>query len=199
MTISRLKNLNKMNYWEERYQKGETGWDAGSITTPLKEYIDQLTDKNLRILIPGAGNGYEFDYLIENGFQNVYVIDIAETPLENIKKRKPEYASHLIHSDFFKLDDTFDLILEQTFFCALPPEMRPQYVEKMASLLNTKGKLAGLLFDFPLTTEGPPFGGSVTEYLNLFSDKFNIKTLEKAHNSIKPRENKELFFIFEVK
>ena len=55
-----------MNYWEERYQKGETGWDAGTITTPLKEYIDQLTDKNLTILIPGAGNGHEFDYLIDN-------------------------------------------------------------------------------------------------------------------------------------
>ena len=188
-----------MNYWEERYQKGETGWDAGSITTPLKEYIDQLTNKNIKILIPGAGNGYEFDYLIEKGFSNVYVIDIAETPLENIKKRKPEYTSHLIHSDFFKLNGTFDLILEQTFFCALPPEMRAQYVEKMTSLLNLKGKLAGLLFDFPLTAEGPPFGGSKTEYLNLFSDKFNIKTLEKAYNSIKPRENKELFFIFEVK
>ena len=26
-----------MNYWEERYQKGETGWDAGIITTPLTE------------------------------------------------------------------------------------------------------------------------------------------------------------------
>jgi hypothetical protein len=47
----------------------------------------------------------------------------------------------------------------------------------MASLLNPKGKLVGLLFDFPLTTEGPPFGGSTSEYLNLFSDKFNIKTL----------------------
>lgn len=188
-----------MNYWEERYQKGETGWDAGKITTPLKEYIDQLTDKNIKILIPGAGNGYEFDYLIENGFQNVYVIDIAETPLENIKKRNLEFTSHVIHSDFFTSDTTFDLILEQTFFCALPPEMRPQYVEKMASLLNPKGKLTGLLFDFPLTSEGPPFGGSNTEYLNLFSDKFNIKTLEKAHNSIKPRQNKELFFIFEVK
>lgn len=188
-----------MNYWEERYQKGETGWDAGSITTPLKEYIDQLTDKNLRILIPGAGNGYEFDYLIENGFQNVYVIDIAETPLNNIKIRKPEFASHLIHSDFLTLNTTFDLILEQTFFCALPPEMRPKYVEKMVSLLKPNGKLAGLLFDFPLTAEGPPFGGSTPEYLNLFSDKFNIKTLEKAHNSIKPRQNKELFFIFEVK
>ena len=81
-----------MNYWEERYQKGETGWDAGTITTPLKEYIDQLTDKNLTILIPGAGNGHEFDYLIDNGFKNVFVVDIAITPLENIKKRKPKYS-----------------------------------------------------------------------------------------------------------
>ena len=40
-----------MNYWEKRYQKGETGWDAGQITTPIKEYIDQLTNKNLKILI----------------------------------------------------------------------------------------------------------------------------------------------------
>ena len=188
-----------MNYWEERYQKGETGWDAGKITTPIKEYIDQLTDKNIKILIPGAGNGYEFDYLIEKGFKNVYVIDIAETPLENIKKRKPEFASHLLHADFFSLETKFDLILEQTFFCALPPAMRPQYVEKMAELLLPKGKLAGLLFDFPLTNEGPPFGGSKEEYINRFSPKFEIKKLERAYNSIKPRENKELFFIFEVK
>jgi len=188
-----------MNYWEERYLKGETGWDAGTITTPLKEYIDQLTNKNSKILIPGAGNGYEYDYLINKGFKNVYVVDIAETPLENIKTRKPELASHLIHSDFFALDITFDLILEQTFFCALPPQMRSQYVEKMAELLLPKGKLAGLLFDFPLTSDGPPFGGSKEEYIKRFSPKFEIKKLERAYNSIKPRENKELFFIFEVK
>jgi len=188
-----------MNYWEERYQKGETGWDAGTITTPLKEYIDQLTDKNLTILIPGAGNGHEFDYLIDNGFKNVFVVDIAVTPLENIKKRKPEYSSHLINDDFFSLTTTYDLILEQTFFCALPPEMRQRYAEKMTSLLNPNGKLAGLLFDFPLTKEGPPFGGSKTEYEALFLNAFSIKTLERAYNSIKPRENKELFFIFEKK
>jgi hypothetical protein len=69
----------------------------------------------------------------------------------------------------------------------------------MAELLLPKGKLAGLLFDFPLTSDGPPFGGSKEEYIKLFSTKFEIKKLERAHNSIKPRENKELFFIFEVK
>ena len=77
--------------------------------------------------------------------------------------------------------------------------MRPQYVEKMASILNPKGKLAGLLFDFPLTSEGPPFGGSKEEYINRFASRFEIKKLEHSYNSIKPRENKELFFIFEVK
>jgi methyl halide transferase len=190
--------LNK-TYWETRYQNNETGWDAGSITTPLKDYIDQLTNTDLKILIPGAGNGYEFDYLIQKGFTNVFVIDIAPSPLEAIKKRNPEYSSHLLLGDFFELNDTFDLILEQTFFCALNTKLRTDYVSKMHQLLNPNGKLAGLLFDFPLTNEGPPFGGSKEEYSELFSNKFEIKTLEKAHNSIKPREGKELFFIFEAK
>ncbi|RBA27610.1 methyltransferase domain-containing protein [Flavobacterium tibetense] len=190
--------LNK-TYWETRYQNNETGWDAGTITTPLKDYIDQLTNKDLKILIPGAGNGYEFDYLIQKGFTNVFVIDIAPSPLEAIKKRNPEYSSHLLLGDFFELNETFDLILEQTFFCALDPKLRTDYVSKMLQLLHPNGKLAGLLFDFPLTNEGPPFGGSKEEYSELFSNKFEIKTLEKAHNSIKPREGKELFFIFEAK
>ena len=188
-----------MNYWEERYKNGETNWDIGTISTPLKEYIDQLTNKDLKILIPGAGNGYEFDYLTQNGFKNVFVVDIAESPLKNIARRNPASASKLIHRDFFELNDTFDLVLEQTFFCAIPPNRRKDYTAKMHEILKPHGKIAGLLFDFPLTEVGPPFGGSADEYLALFSDNFTVKKLERAHNSIKPRQNKELFFIFEVK
>lgn len=190
------KQLNK-DYWENRYEANETGWDVGEITTPLKEYIDQIENKNLKILIPGAGNGYELDYLLSKGFKNVFVVDLAEAPLQNIKKRIPEFPENqLIKSDFFELEGNYDLILEQTFFCALTPELREKYVYKMHSLLSGNGKLFGLLFDFPLTEEGPPFGGSKAEYLNLFSEKFNIKTLETAYNSIKPRAERELFFIF---
>ena len=192
------KKMNK-NFWEERYQKNETGWDVGKITTPLKEYIDQIENKELKILIPGAGNGYEFDYLSEKGFKNIFVIDLAKQPLENIKKRNPTFENNLIQGDFFDLDTTFDLVIEQTFFCALNPDLRTNYISKMESLLTKKGKIAGLLFDFPLTEVGPPFGGSEEEYLKLFSEKFNVKTLAKAHNSIKPRKDKELFFIFEKK
>jgi thiopurine S-methyltransferase len=67
----------------------------------------------------------------------------------------------------------------------------------MPKLLKENGKLAGLLFNFPLTQEGPPFGGSKEEYLRLFEPNFNVKVMEPCHNSIKPREGRELFFILQ--
>ncbi len=188
------------NYWEERYSNQETGWDVGKITTPLKEYIDQIEDKSIKILIPGAGNSYEFEYLINNGFENVYVLDFAQSPLDNIKKRIPNCnTNQLIKSDFFEHIGNYDLIIEQTFFCALEPSLRKDYVQKMKSLLTPKGKIVGLLFQFPLTEVGPPFGGSKGEYISLFEYDFEIKTLETANNSIKPRQENELFFIFNKK
>lgn len=192
--------MNKLDkkFWEERYINNQTGWDVGYIATPLKNYIDQLTNKNIKILIPGAGNSHEAEYLWNNGFKNIYVLDIAEHPLLNFKSRIPDFPeTHLIHDDFFKIKDTFDLIIEHTFFCALNPDLRETYALKMFDLLPENGKLVGLLFDFELTKEGPPFGGSSQEYTNYFSKHFKIKTLEKAYNSIKPRQDRELFFIFE--
>lgn len=77
--------------------------------------------------------------------------------------------------------------------------MRSEYAQKMFDLLKSKGKLVGVLFDFPLTNDGPPFGGSLEEYHNLFSKTFDIKTLSRCYNSIKPRKERELFIIFEKK
>ncbi|RAR75703.1 class I SAM-dependent methyltransferase [Flavobacterium aciduliphilum] len=185
------------DYWENRYQNQETGWDVGRITTPLKEYFDQLENKSLKILIPGAGNSYEFDYLLHQGFHNVFVLDFAETPLQNIQERWPQLPKeHFIHDDFFEHNERYDLIIEQTFFCALDPNLRKDYVKKMLDLLNLNGKIAGLFFQFPLTLEGPPFGGSKEIYEELFQNDFTCKTLAPARNSIKPRDGKELFFIF---
>lgn len=192
--------LNK-TYWEERYETENTGWDIGSVSSPLKAYIDQLTNKDLKILVPGAGNGYEAIYLHEQGFKNTYVVDIAAQPLASIKERYPNYPKEqLVHEDFFKVPlDNFDLVLEQTFFCALDPSLRNDYITKMTSLLKVGGKLAGLFFNFPLTKEGPPFGGSEKQYRDLICNSFDTKILAEAYNSITPRAGKELFFIFTKK
>ena len=127
----------------------------------LKKYIDQLTDKNIKILIPGGGNSYEAEYLHNLGFKNVFVVDISPTALTNLKNRVPDFPkNHLIDIDFFKLNNSFDLILEQTFFCALTPKLRDNYVLKMNQLLRPNGKLVGLLFNIPLNKDRPPFGGT---------------------------------------
>lgn len=185
-------------YWDNRYKTNEIGWDLGQVSPPLKAYFDQFTNKEIKILIPGGGNSYEAEYLHEKGFKNVYVVDVSKTALNNIQNRIPDYPkSHLIHDNFFNLDLTFDLIIEQTFFCALNPSLRPAYAVKTHELLSENGKLVGLLFKIPLNDSHPPFGGSKEEYLNYFQPYFQINTMEESYNSIEARSGKELFMILQ--
>lgn len=181
-------------FWSEKYMSGQTGWDIGYVSTPLKEYIDQLSDTHLKILIPGGGNSYEAEYLHNKGFTNVSVIDISSIPLENLLKRVPLFPKeNLLHLNFFELEETYDLILEQTFFCAQDPKFRKKYVSKMHQLLKPKGKLVGVLFNIPLNDDKPPFGGKEGEYRSLFEEKFIIDKMETAYNSIPQRQGNELF------
>lgn len=187
-------------FWSEKYQTGQTGWDIGKVSPPIQTYIDQLDNKELSIMIPGAGNSYEAAYLFEQGYKNLSVVDITKEPLDNLKNRIPEFPEHqLIQQDFFEHKGQYDLIIEQTFFCALDPSLRVSYIDKMQSLLKTGGKLVGLLFDFRLDGQGPPFGGSKDAYTIDFEKRFMLKTMEPCFNSIKPRQGRELFIIFEKK
>jgi SAM-dependent methyltransferase len=186
-------------YWDDRYLNDDFGWDLGQVSPPLKNYFDQLTNKDLAILIPGAGNAYEAEYLVNNGFTNVYVCDFAEQPLKNLLQRCPKIgAEHLLLSDFFEIKDIkFDLIIEQTFFCAINKNLRNNYFKKTYDLLKPNGKLVGLLFNDVLNEDKPPFGGSKEEYVNYFTYLFTPKIYETAHNSVKPRAERELFIILE--
>ena len=195
------EDLETKSYWTQRYKDEKTGWDIGYPSTPLKTYFDQLESKEVRILIPGAGNAYEAEYLFNNGFKNVFVLDISEFPLQDFKKRNPTFPkAQLIQDDFFTHKNTYDLIIEQTFFCSFPPleKTRKAYAEQMTNLLSKNGKLVGLWFNIPLSgdLEKRPFGGDKTIYLSYLKPHFKIKTFEKCYNSIPERTGNELFGIF---
>ncbi len=199
-----MRNKNEETYWTKRYQEARTGWDIGHVSTPLKEYVDQLTDKSITILIPGAGNAYEAEYLWKQGFQNVYILDISKLPLQQFLERNPSFPkSQLLQTDFFTHKGTYDLILEQTFFCSFVPtdENRTAYAKQMARLLKPTGKLVGVWFDFPLTQdmEKRPFGGDKELYLRYLSPFFSTIVFERCYNSIAPRQGNELFGILRKK
>ena len=187
-------------FWDDRYKNNDIGWDLGQISRPLKAYIDQLSNKNLKILIPGGGHAYEAEYLHNKEFKNVYVVDVSKIALSNIKERVPTFPEEqLILGDFFDIEMIFNLIIEQTFFCAIEPNLRPAYVAKSFELLSNNGKVVGLLFDAILNKNKPPFGGNKAEYIEFFIPYFNILLMEEAHNSHNDRKGKELFFKIEKK
>jgi len=185
-------------YWESRYTTGDHPWDVGRKSLPMETIITQLPNKNAKILIPGAGNGYEFDFLIHSGFENVTVLDWSPSALKRLHQAYPQMAdSCFVCADFFLFKGQYDVILEQTFFCALDPVLRPKLVQQIHALLKPEGLYTGVLFDFPLTEEGPPFGGSTEEYLALFSPVLKINYLKPSLVSEPKRAGRELIFEFQ--
>jgi len=182
------------DFWDQKYKSHQKGWDLGQVSPPLKSFFDTISNKNSRILIPGCGNAYEAEYLLNEGFTNITLIDISPTLVKDLNSKfKNNNNIQIILGDFFEHKNQYDLIIEQTFFCALPPFLRPKYVWKMHQLLAPKGKLVGLLFNRDFV-ESPPFGGNKEEYEQLFQNAFEIKKLDVAQNSIPARAQSELIF-----
>jgi len=185
-------------YWDKLFEKNHLGWDIGFVSTPLKEYFDQLEDKSIKILVPGSGRGWEVEYLYKSGFRNVWYLDFSSLAHEAFLKHLPDFPrNQMLREDFFSLRGSYDLIVEQTFFSALPRNRRKDYARQMYDLLNPGGKFVGLLFNLEFPGDPPPFGGSLEIYKMLFFELFAVKAFDVAYNSIKQREGREFFFILE--
>lgn len=194
----KVEHTNELNadFWNHRWKSGLTGWDIGYASPPLVEYMSQYEDKSVSILIPGCGNSYEAENLLSKGFDDITLIDISEELTNRLRERfKKTPQIKVIYEDFFNHVGQYDLILEQTFFCAQILERREEYVRHIASLLKRGGRLVGVLFNVDFGKEGPPFGGDENEYRKLFSGLFDIRVMSPCYNSIPPRAGSELFVV----
>ncbi len=182
-------------YWTNRYKNNMVGWDIGYASTPIVKYFENFENKNLSILIPGAGFGHEAFHLVKEGFTNITVCDLSPVPLEKFENSPIK----TICGNFFELDGKYDIIIEQTFFCAIDPNLRKDYTKKVNELLTNNGILVGILFGIEFEKEGPPFGGSLKEYILHFKESFNIIKMEPCYNSIPQRQGSEIFILFKKK
>ena len=194
-----MSHLNS-SYWDALFQKKQTGWDIGYPSPAIKEYFSQVNNKGLKILIPGAGNAWEAEQLWKDGFKQVYILDFSLEAISAFRKRVPDFPeSHIIIEDYFKHNNVYDIIIEQTFFSSLLVELRGAYSKQAYQLLKPKGKLIGLLFNHTFNFDGPPFGGTPEEYKELFKKHFHFQVFDIAYNSIKPRQNREHFILLQKK
>lgn len=188
------------NYWDDRYKNKETGWDIGYASPAIVSYAEESIAKNARILIPGCGNAHEAKALLDKGFSQITLLDIAPSLVEKVSE---EFAVspdvQIICQDFFQHQGQYDYIIEQTFFSALHPSLRPSYVRQMLTLLKPHGILIGLLFKREFAQQGPPFGGNQEEYQQLFQSEFDILQLIDSSKSIPQRQGNELFIELQKK
>ncbi len=187
-------------YWETRYLESQIGWDLLG-PTPALQSATKSTPKDAHILIPGCGLGWDGEALHRRGFSEVYLSDWALSAKAQFLERVPDFPrERFITGDFFDWTQQsawrgrFDFILECTFYCAIPPQRRELYVQTMARLLRPGGQLMGLLFTFPLTDQGPPYGGSIEEYNARFGPPFRLEHIAPHPLSVEKRADQEVFF-----
>lgn len=186
------------SYWTNRYLNQSDHWDIGYASPAIIHFVLENFAKETKILIPGAGNAHEAAALFNAGYTNVWVLDLSEVPLKRFAAENPKFPSEqLIQGDFFTHNSQYELILEQTFFCAIDPSLRQNYATKMHELLYQKGHLAGLWFARVFEQAGPPFGGNWEEYESYFKPYFTTLSVGISQLSIKAREGNEYFLHFE--
>lgn len=186
--------------WQKHYDDDDLRWDLGETAPPFVRWWGGRPREAWRVLVPGCGRGHEVVFLASRGYQ-VTAVDFAPGAIQRLA-RGLDAAGHgaeLLNQDFFALDaghdSRYDLLLEQTFFCAIQPENRPRYARLAHRVLKPGGRLVGLFYE---TGEagGPPFNTTREDILEHFSGRFEIRVLEKTAHSAASRRGKEWFAEF---
>jgi SAM-dependent methyltransferase len=165
--------------WDEKYRKEEIPWDRGLASLPLREYLDHHPQKG-RALIPGCGRGHEVALAVEHGL-DAMGLDIAPAGIAAPRSHYPHLQERFIVGDLFhpppEIRDQFDLVLEHTCLCALPPSLRKDYRKGIDLLLKHGGLLIGVWYmnpDRDPDHDGPPYPLQVNELTSLFAEGYEM-------------------------
>ena len=130
----------------------------------------------------------------------VIAVDWSATALSDLtqcyESVRHEFRGTLyaVHGDFFSIDpQPVEFVFEHTFLCAIDPDMRKAYVERLAAWIKPGGflvgnffiveeEVAGTLPGLSLTSagEGPPFAISKPQLLSLVDPFFTCRFLHPA-------------------
>ncbi len=183
------------DYWEKRYQEGNTRWDLGQAAPPFRKILSQLALVPGRAVVLGCGRGYDAVLFAQKGFM-VTGVDFAPSAVaaaQDLAQHHQVHAEFILRDIFDLLPEyrgCFDYVIEHTCFCALDPELRERYVQLVQELLQPQGALIGLFFTHS-RPGGPPFGTTTEQIRKIFGAAFDLVHLEPVVGSIPERQGEE--------
>lgn len=154
-------------FWQEKFESRQTGWDRGKANHQLLAWLDAGALSPCRIAVPGCGAGWEVAELARRGFA-VTAIDYTPAAVELTRELLAAngLTAEVVQSDVldFQPGEPFDAIYEQTCLCALHPDHWIAYAQQLLRWLKPGGKLWALFMQVPRPAaiaegriEGPPY------------------------------------------
>ena len=94
--------------------------------------------------------------------------------------------------------NSFDIVFEHTFYCAISPDKRTHLVKLWKRVLSETGHLLGIFFVIP-KRNGPYFGGSEWELREKLQKDFNFRYWTRLKHSPDWRLGAELMIYTQIK
>jgi SAM-dependent methyltransferase len=186
--------MNKKEHWETVYflrnNKHEVSWHQPVPKSSIDFFESNSVPKDAAIIDVGSGDSYFIDYLVDNGYQNVYALDISEHALNRLKIRLGDKANrvHWVVSDVldFKAPVTFDYWHDRAAFHFLSDSNDvDKYVSITTNYIKPNGKMMLATFSDsgPLKCSGINVKQySKDELATQFSNTFEkIKCVDEVH------------------
>lgn len=183
--------------WEQRYREGRARWDLGGPAPALVRAIQERpAPPALRVLVPGAGFGHDALAWARAGHR-VTSVDVAPSAVEGLRRMAARAGLGVDArlADLFALPpawgSAFDLVWEQTCFCAIPVERRLDYVRALAEALVPGGTYLGLFWNHG-QPGGPPFDIAWPDVRGLFLGRFAEERVLAVPDSVPGRSHETL-------
>jgi len=194
-------DVNQPEKWDANYEQGTDGWDLGKPTAVFQRLLQSQDLLPGRIIVLGAGRGYDAREFARHGFQ-VTAVDFSSQAVQEMHRlANAEAPVEIMQHDIFTLPESFnasfDYVLEYTCFCAIDPTRRAEYADLVTRLLKPDGTYIDLAFPLDGRKGGPPFAVSVKEIIDLLQARgFKLISREKPVESIPRRRNAEELLVF---
>lgn len=195
-----INNIMKTDFWNERWQKNQTGFHQDEINPYLKSFWTNLNlTEGSKVFVPLCGKSLDMLWLKRQGYQIVgnEVSPIAVEAFFQSNGIEPKVENHstfqrwsaegieILCGDFFDLTahDLKDVsaIYDRASLIALPPAMRTQYAEHLYHIVPPEIDILLVTLEYPQQQmDGPPFSVSHDDLCELYQGKYAISQLASS-------------------
>ncbi len=184
------------DFWEGRYQRGDTDWDKGAPSPGLVDFLAAHPAlPHGAVCVPGCGTGSDARAWAQAGFV-AWGFDIAPTAirLAGERAKRAGVPSCFAVTDFLRDDppQPFDWVFEHMLFSAIDPASRDDYVRAVLRWLKPEGQYLAVNYLF-CDPGNPPFPTTRQEQWERFSPQFDLLE-EWVPRSYPNRTGKERMF-----